>query len=202
MIAIVLAAIFFGCVAFIASEVSRAVCASARPFDDGPVTGTPPILVLVAASALLGGVLVARGTTILELAAAVIVVFALVAAWCSDMLCGLVPDVFTLAPLGALLLLGFAQRDWGILLGALVPFVPFAIAAFTSRGYGMGWGDAKLVALSGAALGAPLALLALAAACVAAVIGHRIASAGRNPIAFAPYIAACTALALPLGITH
>jgi prepilin signal peptidase PulO-like enzyme (type II secretory pathway) len=202
MIPIVLAAIFFGCVAFIASEVSRAVWARAEPLDDGPATGTPPVAVLVGASVLLGGILMARGTTIAQLAAAAIVIFALVAAWCSDMLCGLVPDAFTLAPLGALLLLAFTQRDWGVLLSALVPFVPFAIAAFYSRGHGMGWGDAKLVALTGAALGAPLALVTLAAACIAAVVGHRIASAGRNPIAFAPYIAACTALALPLGIVH
>jgi prepilin signal peptidase PulO-like enzyme (type II secretory pathway) len=202
MIAIAIAAIFFGCVAFIAAEVSRAVCARAEPPDDGPATGTPPVAVLVGASVLLGGILMARGTTIAQLAAAAIVVFALVAAWCSDMLCGLVPDAFTLAPLGALLLLAFTQRDWGVLLSALVPFVPFAIAAFYSGGHGMGWGDAKLVALTGAALGAPLALFALAVACVAAVVGHRITSAGRNPIAFAPYIAACTALALPLGIAH
>jgi prepilin signal peptidase PulO-like enzyme (type II secretory pathway) len=202
VIAIALAAIFFACVAYVAIEVSRAVCARLQPLDDGPATGTPPIAVLVAASALLGGLLIARGATVAQLAAAVIVVFALVAAWCSDMICGLVPDVFTLAPLGGLLLLAFTQRDWGILVSALVPFVPFAVAAFYSRGFGMGWGDAKLVALSGAALGAPLALLTLAAACIAAVVGHRIASAGRNPIAFAPYIAACTGLALPLAIVH
>lgn len=202
MIAIALAAIFFGCIAFIAVEASRALCANVPPLDDGPVTGTPPIAVMIAASVLLGGLLMARGTNIMQLVAAAIVVFALVAAWTSDMLCGLVPDAFTLAPLGALLILGFAQRDWGILFGALVAFVPFAIAAFTSRGHGMGWGDAKLVALCGAALGAPLALFTLAVACIAAVVGHRIASAGRNPIAFAPYIAACAGLALPLGIVH
>jgi prepilin signal peptidase PulO-like enzyme (type II secretory pathway) len=202
VIATLLAAVFFGCVAFIACEVSRAVCAKVPALGDGPATGTPPIIVLVAASALLGGLMIGRGATVMQLAAGAIVVFALVAAWCSDMLCGLVPDVFTLAPLAALLLLAFTQRDWGIFLSALVPFVPFAVAAFYSRGYGMGWGDAKLVALSGAALGAPLALLTLAAACVAAVVGHRIAKAGHNPIAFAPYIAACTGLALPLGLMH
>jgi prepilin signal peptidase PulO-like enzyme (type II secretory pathway) len=202
VIAIALAAIFFGCVAFIAAEASRAVCARVQPLPDGPATGTPPIVVLVGASVLLGGLMIALGATVTQLTAAAIVIFALVAAWCSDLLCGLVPDVFTLAPLGALLLLAFTQRDWGILLSALVPFVPFAVAAFYSRGYGMGWGDAKLVALAGAALGAPLALLALAVACIAAVVGHRLTGAGRNPIAFAPYIAAFTGLALPLGIAH
>ena len=64
----------------------------------------------------------------------------------------------------------------------------------------MGWGDAKLVAVSGAALGVPLALFTLAIACVAAVVGHRIAGAKAAPIAFAPYIAALTGIALPLGM--
>ncbi len=36
----------------------------------------------------------------------------------------------------------------------------------------MGWGDAKLVAICGAALGAPLALLALSFACATAVVVH------------------------------
>jgi prepilin signal peptidase PulO-like enzyme (type II secretory pathway) len=81
-------------------------------------------------------------------------------------------------------------------------FVPFAIAAMFSRGQGMGWGDVKLVALTGAVLGAPLALIALALACLAAAIGHRISRARQTPIAFAPYIAAATAIALPLGLVH
>jgi prepilin signal peptidase PulO-like enzyme (type II secretory pathway) len=66
----------------------------------------------------------------------------------------------------------------------------------------MGWGDAKLVALTGAALGAPLGAVALAVACVVAVVVHRFAGARQAPIAFAPYIAALTGAALPLGLTH
>lgn len=202
MIGVVAAAAFFACVAYIGSQLSRAACARVTPPHDGPATGTPPVAELVVAAALLGGLLMWRGALPLQMAAAVIVVFALVACWCSDMTCGILPDAFTLAPLAALVLFSFVQRDWGIVLSALIPFVPFAVAALFSRGYGMGWGDAKLVALTGAALGAPLALLTLAVACIAAVVGNRITGAGRIPIAFAPYIAACTGLALPLGIVH
>ena len=66
----------------------------------------------------------------------------------------------------------------------------------------MGWGDAKLVAVSGAALGLPLVVLTLAAACAAAAVIHRIVRGARAPIAFAPYIAAATGLALPLGLVR
>ena len=73
-----------------------------------------------------------------------------------------------------------------------------AAAAIFSRGMGMGWGDAKLVAISGAVLGLPLGVLALAAACAVAAVLHRLLRGKGSPIAFAPYIAAATALALPL----
>lgn len=201
MILTIAAAVFFGCIGVIALHLSRALCAGIVPAEDGPPPGRPPYIVLVAACALLGGALVAVGATPLQIGIAAIVAFALVACWCSDALCGIVPDVFTLAPLAALLLFAVAQRDWWIAISATVVFAPFAVAAIFSRGYGMGWGDAKLVALAGAALGAPLALLALSCACAAAVIVNRFAR-GRGPIAFAPYIAAATGLALPLGLAH
>lgn len=185
----------------IALYLSRALCADIAPADDGPPPGKPPYAVIVAACVLLGGAVVIVGATPLQIGIAAIVTFALAACWCSDALCGIVPDVFTLAPLAALLLFAVAQHDWWIAISAAVVFVPFAVAALFSRGYGMGWGDAKLVALCGAALGAPLALLALSVACAAAVIVNRLASS-RGPIAFAPYIAAAAGLALPLGLAH
>ncbi len=201
MIATVAAAVFFGCIGVIALYLSRALCADIAPADDGPPPGKPPYAVIVAACVLLGGAVVIVGATPLQIGIAAIVTFALAACWCSDALCGIVPDVFTLAPLAALLLFAVAQHDWWIAISAAVVFVPFAVAALFSRGYGMGWGDAKLVALCGAALGAPLALLALSVACAAAVIVNRLASS-RGPIAFAPYIAAAAGLALPLGLAH
>jgi prepilin signal peptidase PulO-like enzyme (type II secretory pathway) len=202
MIAIAAAAIFFAAVAVIAAQISRAFCADIEPADDGPAPFKPPYAALVAASAALGALIIATHATPLQLGISAIVVFALVACWCSDALCGIVPDVFTLVPLAALLLFSLAQRDWGIVISASIVFTPFAAAALFSRGYGMGWGDAKLVALCGAALGAPIAVFALAAACAAAATVHRMMGGGRGPIAFAPYIAAATGIALPLGITH
>jgi prepilin signal peptidase PulO-like enzyme (type II secretory pathway) len=202
MIAVAAGAIFFGCLAFIATHLSRIACAGIAPAEDGPPAANPPYTALIIAAALLGGMLVALSTAALQIGIAAIVVFALVACWCSDAICGIVPDAFTLPPLAALLLFGLAQRDWGIIFSAAIACAPFAAAALFSRGYGMGWGDVKLVALTGAALGAPLAVLTLAVACAAAAVGHRLARAGRGPIAFAPYIAALTGLALPLGLAH
>jgi Flp pilus assembly protein protease CpaA len=200
MIGIVVAAAIFGCIASIAAELSGAVCSRVLPADDGPTPRKPPIVALVAAATLVGAVLVAWSASPMQIVAAAIVVFALVACWCSDARCGIVPDAFTLPPLAALLFLALAQRDWEVLWSAAIPFAFFAGAAVLSRGRGMGWGDAKFVAITGAALGAPLALFALALACVAAVVRQRLTKAARGPIAFAPYIAAATGIALPFGM--
>lgn len=202
MIAALLVALFFGCIAFIAAQLSTSVCRNIVPADDGPSTSKPPYVILIAAAALLGAIFVVQGQQPLQLGIAAVVIFGLVACWCSDALCGFLPDTFTLGPLAALLLFALAQRDWEIIVSAVLIFVPFAGAALFSRGLGMGWGDAKLVALTGAALGAPLGALALAVACVVAVLVHRFGGARQSPIAFAPYIAALTGVALPLGLTH
>lgn len=202
MIGIIAAALFFGSIAFIAVQASRAACNGVLPAPDGPPSSTPPVAVLIVAAALLGGLVVALGATPTQIGIAALVLFALVACWCSDVLCGILPDVFTLAPLGLLLVFALTQRNWGLIFSALVVFLPFAGAAAFSRGYGMGWGDAKLVAIVGAALGAPLAVFALFFGCAAAVIGHRIAGWPSRPIALAPYIAAAAGIAIPLGLLH
>jgi prepilin signal peptidase PulO-like enzyme (type II secretory pathway) len=196
------APIFYASIAIIAIAASRAVCKDIAPEEDGAPSGRPPYVILVVASAIVGELLMYWHAMPLQLGIAAMVLFALVACWCSDAVCGIVPDAFTLAPLAALLLFSFAQRDWGMMISAAVVFVPFALAAFFSHGRGMGWGDVKLVALSGAALGAPLVVFALAAVCGVAAVVHHFSRARRGPIAFAPYIAAFTGIALPLGLAR
>jgi len=198
----VAAAVFFGSIAFIAVAVSRMICAGIEPAEDGPPPGRAPVPVLIAGAAIVGASLEIFAGQPLQIGIAALVTFALVACWYSDAVCGIVPDLFTLAPLAALLLFAVAQRDWGTIASSLIVFTPFAAAALFSRGYGMGWGDAKLVALAGAALGAPLALMALTVACGAAAIIHRVAGERGKPIALAPYIAAATGIALPLGFAR
>jgi len=153
IVAAIAAAIFFGSVAFIGLQVSRIVCTGIAPADDGPPPGRAPAPVLVVGATLIGAALVLLHASPEQIGIGAIVTFALVACWFSDALCGIVPDYFTLVPLAALLFFALARRDWGTIVSAAIVFVPFAGAALFSRGYGMGWGDAKLVALAGAALG-------------------------------------------------
>lgn len=195
-------ALFFACIAFVATQLSAMVCNGIVPADDGPPSTKPPVALVTVGAGVLGAALVVVGAQPLQIGISAIVIFALAACWVSDALCGFLPDVFTLGPLAALLLFAFAQRDWYLILSATLVFVPFAIAALFSKGYGMGWGDAKLVALTGAVLGAPLGYFTLAIACAAAVVVHRFGRKRADPIAFAPYIAALTGMALPLGLTH
>ncbi|MDQ6932000.1 MAG: prepilin peptidase [Candidatus Eremiobacteraeota bacterium] len=141
----------------------------------------------------------ARGIEPSQFAVVSLIVVALVACWCSDMVCGLVPDIFTLGPLAVLLLVALWQHNWWLVISAAISFVPFAGAAALSHGLGMGWGDVKLATLGGAFLGARTAMFALAAACIVAVVVNRIAGMRRGPIALAPYLAAAIGLAIPVG---
>ena len=202
VIGIVAALVLFGCAALLASELSGAICARVAPEEDGPPLGEAPLPAIVSAAGLIGVALVFRGGSPLQIGIGAVFVFSLAASWCSDSKCGIVPDAFTLIPLSGLLLLSALRGDWWVILSAVIAFVPFAAAAAFSRGNGMGWGDAKLVALAGAALGAELAILALILACIAAAIGYRIRGIKSGPIAFAPYIATFAGLAIPFGIVR
>jgi Flp pilus assembly protein protease CpaA len=200
ILSIAFGAVFFAGVALIGAELSRLYCARIKPFADGPVPGRAPVVAICIAAAVIGGLLAFWKVPALNIGLASIVVLSLVACWCSDSICGIVPDVFSLVPLAVLLLFALSQRDWEVWCSAAIPFAFFGGAALLTRGKGMGWGDAKLVALTGAALGAPLALVALPIACIVAVVVQRLRSTSGAPMAFAPYIAALTGIALPLGI--
>lgn len=202
MVSIVVSIVLFACIALLAVELSRLLCARVTPLDGAPPLGEPPTLALALGAAFLGAAVVARGAAPLQIGMFAVVVFALVACWSSDSLRGIVPDAFTLIPLAVLLAVAIAQRNWLVPISAAALFVPFAIAAMTTHGRGMGWGDVKLVTLAGAALGAPLAMLAMIVACLAAVVGYRVKRMKSGPIAFAPYIAAAVGAAIPLGVVH
>jgi prepilin signal peptidase PulO-like enzyme (type II secretory pathway) len=197
--AALLGAIFFAATGYVGAILGLWYAERIEAFPDGPVPGKAPVGALVAACAVIGAVVTTHATQGQVLLIAIVCV-ALVAIWITDTTRGIVPDVFTLGPLGLILVLAVWQHDWFAFLSAAVPFVPFALAAMLSRGRGMGWGDVKMVALGGALLGAQTAVLAFALACLVAVVlsyarGHR-----SGPIAFAPYLAAAIGLAIPLGI--
>jgi prepilin signal peptidase PulO-like enzyme (type II secretory pathway) len=118
---------------------------------------------------------------------------------CADARFGIIPDALTLVPLAVVVAAGATQGHYGVALSAALAFVPFAIAATLSKGYGMGWGDAKLAALGGAVLGAQTAVFVFAFACLAAGAVAYARGGRRTPIAFGPYLAAAIVITMPLA---
>jgi prepilin signal peptidase PulO-like enzyme (type II secretory pathway) len=197
---VLIATIVYGCVGFLSIQLSAAVCKNVVPFEDGPKPGRPPVTVLVVGAALVGLSLAVRGAQVPQLMIVGALLVPLVACWYSDIRCGVVPDYFTLVPLGLWSIGSLLLHNSTAIVGAVVMFVPFAAFALLSRGRGMGWGDVKLAALGGAVLGPPAALLAFSGACLVAVFYAAIRRRRSEPIAFAPYLcgAIVASLALPL----
>jgi leader peptidase (prepilin peptidase)/N-methyltransferase len=191
---VLLGAILFACAAIAGLTAAAAICARVQAYEDGPRSGTPPIVALVAGAALIGGIAGAHAEAA-RLGLVAVVTGAFVAAWYCDVARGVVPDVFSLGPLAVIAILAFAWHDPRMLVSALIVVVPFSIAAYLSRGRGMGWGDVKLAAVVGALLGASNALLALALAAFAAAVSAKFRRDGAmQPLAFAPYLIGATAI--------
>jgi prepilin signal peptidase PulO-like enzyme (type II secretory pathway) len=193
---VLVATIVFGCVAFLSVQLSAWVCKDVVPFEDGPKPGRPPVTFLIVGSALVGMSLAMRGVPIPTLAIVALITVSLVACWYSDVRCGIVPDYFTLVPLGIWFVFSLLDHNYKPFVGAALVFVPFAIFALISRGRGMGWGDVKLATLGAAVLGPPAAMLAFAGACLIAVFVAAVRKRRTEPIAFAPYLAGAIAAAI------
>ena len=130
-----IATIVFGCVGFLSIQLSARVCKDVVPFEDGPKPGRPPVTLLIVGTAIV------RGVQVPTLAIVALIMVALVACWYSDVLCGIVPDYFTLIPLGLWLVFSLFEHNYAPFLAALVVFVTFSLFALLSKGRGMGWGD-------------------------------------------------------------
>ncbi len=202
IIAALLGAIFFGVAAFVGSLIASYYVERLEAFPDGPPSAQAPVALLIAASALIGGVMATHGSSQSQIVTIAIVCGALVAIWITDARRGLVPDAFTLGPLALLLLIALWRHEWWQFIWAAVPFVPFAATALLSKGRGMGWGDAKLVALGGIVLGPQIAVLAFALACFAAVAISYRRGKKHGAIAFAPYLACSIGFAIPFEVLH
>jgi len=187
-------ALLFACAAIAGLVAAAAICARVEAYDDGPRPGTPPIVALVAGAALIGAIAGSHADPA-RLGLVAIVTGAFVAAWYCDVARGVVPDVFSLGPLAVITVLAVVWHDPRMIVSALIVVVPFSLAAYFSRGRGMGWGDVKLAAVAGALLGASNALLALALASFAAAVSAKFRrDAAMQPLAFAPYLIGATAL--------
>lgn len=191
---VALGALLFACAAIAGIVAAAAICSRVEGYADGPKSGVPPIVALVAGAALIGGIAGAHGASG-RLGLVAIVAGAFVAAWYCDVARGVVPDLFTLGPLAVIAILAFTWHDPRMIVSSLIVTVPFSIAAYMSRGRGMGWGDVKLAAVAGALLGASNALLALALAAFAAAVNAKFRrDSALQPLAFAPYLIGATAL--------
>lgn len=193
------AAGLFACLAYLGVILAAHICDAVVPFEDGPPAGRISIPILLGFAALLGGAISMRGIGTPELGMVAVLCLCLAAIWYSDVRSGIIPDVFTLGPLVAVLGVAVYLHHWSTILSSLVVFVPFAIAAVISKGRGMGWGDVKLVALGGAVLGMENAILAFGVACAAAVVIALVRGRRDIPIAFAPYLVVAIAFGAALG---
>jgi prepilin signal peptidase PulO-like enzyme (type II secretory pathway) len=200
----VIAAGVFACAAYFGIELSKIVL-KASPLlvgvveerREGKDAGPVP---LACASAACGAILALRGLLWQDLAMATVICVCLVACLHEAVSTGKMSDYFILIPLSSIVVALIAQRNWLALCGPVIPFLPFALTAYTSKGKKMGWDDAKLAALGGAVLGVRLALLAFATACIAAAVVARFQSKTKEPILFAPYMIASIALCALLTI--
>jgi prepilin signal peptidase PulO-like enzyme (type II secretory pathway) len=200
MILIILAtAATYAAAAWLGVLLAEALYADHVPFEDGPASIKVPQWSFAAAGGLLGAVTAWHGASTAQLVTLGFVTVALVACTATDFACGLVPDVFTLLPLGALLVWFGLHGNFSPAFSALVVAVPFAAVAAFTRGLGMGWGDVKLAALGGAVLGASGAVLAFVIACAAVFVASRVLGERTRPIAFAPYIVGGIGAVLMIG---
>lgn len=200
MIELLIGAAFFATAGWVGALLSHVVCESKGSAPDGPPQHSPPTLLLVLACAAIGATLIAHNLPSWQLAAFAAVCVALVACWCSDAQYGVVPDVFTLVPIGLFLAISIWSHQWWYIYSGLIPVVPLAGAALFTKGYGLGWGDVKLAALGVLVVGAPSAVIAFTAACVIAVLVNRLGNTQPGPIAFAPYLVAAIGIAIPIGM--
>ena len=200
--ATLLGAFFFAAAGVVGALLGITFAERIQSLPDGPPQQQTPIPLLVLGCAIVGAFTTVHAFSAAQLVVLAIVCLALVAIWIVDARRGIVPDVFTLGPLGIILLVAIWQHEWQYFVSAAIPFVPFALAALLSKGRGMGWGDVKLVALGGAVLGAQWATIAFALAGLAAVVICYVHGKQRGPIAFAPYLTAAIGAAIPVAVLH
>jgi prepilin signal peptidase PulO-like enzyme (type II secretory pathway) len=199
-------------VLFVAALVGALICVAAgvcgillamallpklQRFEDGPEPSNVHPAALVAGAGVLGAFIAWHHAPPGEFVITALATMILVAIWYCDARTGIVPDLFTLVPLGICVLFGVVKHEWLVPISAVVLFVPFAVAALLSGGRGMGWGDAKLAAFGGALLGMFVATLAFGVASLVAVIVASIRYRSKPvPIAFAPYLVAAIGVGL------
>lgn len=197
LITAVVGALIFGVAGLCGCLLAMLVIPRLKPLSDGPKPMQVHPAYLIAGAAVLGAVLGFKRLPNPEFIIAALAMVPLVAIWYCDALTGIVPDYFTLIPLGIALAYELIIRQPFALLSAAVLFAVFGAFALFSKGRGMGWGDAKLAAFGGAMLGMKVATLAFGVASLAAVVVTSVRYRSKAvPIAFAPYMVLAMAIAI------
>jgi hypothetical protein len=190
-------AAIFGCSAYLALNSAAAIYGKVEPVRGGAKPGAREATVSIVVATIFGGTLAARGTPLVDLAVADVVIVGLSGAIWTDRTRGTVADWFTLPPLG--LVLGLAAFRGSIVataLAATLVTLPFAVAALVSKGKGLSFGDVTIVAIGAAVMDAQTAIIVYAAVCF---IACAVAVARRRqtePFAISPYLAAAIAVGL------
>jgi len=191
-------AVVFGAAGLGGIAAANAMLPKLERFEDAPPAVDFPPGALIGGAAVIGAAMGARMPPLALLVVTAIVIVALVAIWYCDAKSGIIPDVFTLGALGIVVIYGFTQQQWMVVVSAAIMFIPFAILAAVSKGRGMGWGDAKLAALGGALLGVGGATVAFVLASLVAALSAWLKYRKRNaPIAMGPYLVAAIAASMP-----
>jgi prepilin signal peptidase PulO-like enzyme (type II secretory pathway) len=192
--------LLFAAAAWTGMLIADVLCADRIPADDGPEPIALKRWPFVGCATVLGLIVGFQGISPLHAAICTIAVLALAGCAAADLSCGMLPDILTLGPLAVVVGSGVMLHSWSPAIGAVLVFLPFALVAISSKGLGMGWGDAKLAAFGGAFLGVRDATLAFILAAIAAYIVARRSGHPKRPIAFGPYLAGSIAtLSVTLG---
>jgi leader peptidase (prepilin peptidase)/N-methyltransferase len=198
LLTLLVGAFVFGACGLIGVMGAIALLPKLKPFEDGPKPVAVNPFALIGGTAIFGAFMAWRHVPTPELLTDAVLAGILAAIWYCDAKTGIIPDYFTLVPLGlALVDAFFAHQLLFVAISGAVLFVPFAAGAIFSKGRGMGWGDAKLAALAGAMLGMMSATLFLGIASLIAVVVTSIRHRSNPvPIAFGPYMVCAIALGL------
>lgn len=190
-------ALVFGAAGVCGSLLATALVPHLKRFDDGPPSFDVHPMALIAGAAVLGAVVGFRQTPLDAFALAALATVVLAGIWYCDSKTGIIPDWFTLLPLGLMLVYGLIRHDWMAPISALALFAPFGFVALVSKGIGMGWGDAKLAALGGALVGVEMAAISFTLATLVAIIVTKIRYRGQSvPIALGPYLVCAIAVSI------
>jgi leader peptidase (prepilin peptidase) / N-methyltransferase len=192
---VLITAMVFAAAAWGGARLGPMLVATHAPSDDGPPAIAFAAWPFLALGALVGAAS-AHDLAWPQLALLALVVGLLAACAAADLRYGLIPDSCSLGALGVVLLASAFGHDWAPLFGAVAVGGAFAAAALLTGGRAMGWGDVKLAAAGGALLGAFDASFAFTLAALAAYALARLSRRTRGPIAFGPYLAVSTAIAL------